>query len=136
MNASTLLAVLDGRGIRLAARAGKLLIDAPRGAVTDEDLAALRAGKAALLALLSRGGTPDPLADRLGPALDDDAPGIDVPRNWRWAVACWPHDRWSAWRRRAGELQPPSPTVEQIRAAEFVAYVEMSRATLVSTEPD
>lgn len=63
---------------------------------------------------------------RWGPAIGDPEPGLDVvPSDWRWTVACWSHDRWVEWRRRSGEMQPPSPTVEQIRDADRRAYEEL-----------
>jgi hypothetical protein len=73
---------------------------------------------------------PTFLAERWGPALEDDAPSIDIPRDWRWDVAGWPHEQWVEWRHRAAELQPSNPTAEQIRAAEHLAYVEMTRPKL------
>jgi hypothetical protein len=57
------------------------------------------------------------------------APGIDLPASsWRWTVARWPHPRWVAWRRRAGELEPPGATAEMIRAAEWTAYQQLTRS--------
>jgi DNA primase len=50
-----------------------------------------------------------------------------TPTHWRQKVAGWPHERWSAWRARVTELLPSTPTAEQIRVAEQLVYVEMSR---------
>jgi hypothetical protein len=68
---------------------------------------------------------PVDLTRRWGPGLADATPAIDVPKDWRWTVANWPHDRWVAWRRRSAELQPEGPTAEQIAAADHEAYLEL-----------
>ena len=94
--------------------------------------------------LLMDGGEDDPVAEtrdqhppepprwedlaamKWGPTLDDPEPGLDVPANdWRWVVANWPPDRWSAWYRRAGELEPPGADADAIRAAQLLAYEEL-----------
>lgn len=62
---------------------------------------------------------------RWGPAVGDTTPGIDVPHDWRSAIASWPHGRWSRWRALAGELlagQDDEPTAEDIRAADHLAF--------------
>lgn len=51
-------------------------------------------------------------------------PTINIPPNWRWSVANWPHERWTRWRRYVGEfasLDGP-PTVEDIKGAELAVY--------------
>ena len=53
-------------------------------------------------------------------------PGIVIPRDWRSAVAGWPHWRWVAWRQRAWKLQPPNATAEEITAADLAAYEQMA----------
>src|SRR5215210_4040649 len=58
MNASLLLEDLQGRGITLAANGDRLIIDAPKGALTDELRQVLAAHKLEILALL--GGEPRP----------------------------------------------------------------------------
>lgn len=129
MTALDLLAEARRRDIRLAPRGERLGYDAPPGALTPEFRSALAVHKAELLALLAPGETPSPLADRWGPSLDHDEPSIVIPADsWRWTVANWPHERWAAWRRRAGELEPPDASAEQIRVAERLAYQEMTRA--------
>jgi hypothetical protein len=125
MTALDLLSVARRRGIVLAPRGDRLGYDSPPGALTPDLRSALAQHKAELLALL----TADPFAARWGPALDDDVPGIDLPANsWRWVVAGWPHDRWVAWRRRSGELEPLNATAEMIRTAEHLAFIELSRS--------
>jgi hypothetical protein len=57
------------------------------------------------------------------PSADD--PAIDIPPNWRWDLAHWPHERWSRWRRYVGEFLESldeHADVEDIRTAERAAY--------------
>jgi hypothetical protein len=76
------------------------------------------------------------------PGSSPDCPMLDVPAGgWRWAVANWPHDRWSAWRQRATAIlaeadaairpedraEAPRPDAEEIRRAERRAFDEMTR---------
>jgi hypothetical protein len=64
---------------------------------------------------------------RWGPGLtDDDAPIVIPFDHWRRTVAAWPHDRWSAWHRRWGELAPPGSTAEVILEAQRLAFDEIS----------
>ena len=75
---------------------------------------------------------PDPWsvlsAQRWGPSLEHDNPGIDVSiDDWRWTVANWPVARWSAWRALAGKLlDVEHPTVTEIEAAERRAFEELT----------
>jgi hypothetical protein len=52
MTVAVLIAGLARRGVRLSARTGKLLVDAPTGVLTPVDLGVMRENKAALLAAL------------------------------------------------------------------------------------
>jgi hypothetical protein len=66
---------------------------------------------------------------------------LDVPPDWRWTVANWPHDRWSAWRQRVTAIlaeadaaivaedraEAPRADVEEIHQAERLAFDEMTR---------
>jgi hypothetical protein len=75
------------------------------------------------------------------PGSSPDCPEIDAPPDWRWAVADWPHDRWSTWRQRVTAIlagaddqvvaedraEAPRADVEEIRAAELRAFEEMTR---------
>lgn len=50
---------------------------------------------------------------------------IVIPRDWRWAVASWPHERWVRWREQATAMLEDlddEPTAEDIRAADCAAY--------------
>lgn len=65
---------------------------------------------------------------RWGPSLFHDEPGIDVPPDWRSAVAGLPQDRWMAWRRRSEKIQATlghPPTADEIRAADRQAAAEI-----------
>src|SRR4051812_14148010 len=106
MSAPTLLASLTRRGVTLSARGDRLVVEASRGTITDEDLRALSPPRAGLTAVLPRPAAPPPPAGRpdgpRGPGLTADPAGADVPSgSWRWRVANWGHARWSAWRARA-----------------------------------
>jgi hypothetical protein len=64
-------------------------------------------------------------SQRWEPALEDDEPGVDVPRDWRWAAANLPADRWSRWRKYTGEFlasDDEPATVEGIKGAELAAF--------------
>jgi hypothetical protein len=84
------------------------------------------------------------------PGSSPDSPEIDIPADdWRWTVANWPHERWSAWRRRvttilavADELvlmedreDAPRADVEEIRAAERRAFDELTSFAGVTLPP-
>ncbi len=55
------LLVLASRGVALIPRQGKLVVDAPAGALSDRDRELLTRHKAELLALLTSGAAPDAL---------------------------------------------------------------------------
>jgi hypothetical protein len=58
------------------------------------------------------------------PSPDPDPP-IVVPRDWRWAAANLPPERWSRWRRYTGEFLASldeHADVADIRAAERAAF--------------
>lgn len=69
-------------------------------------------------------GGPD-LAERWGPGLTDDSPGVTVPPDWRSEVARWPHERWAGWRREVtgylDALGRPA-TADEIRSVEYAAW--------------
>jgi hypothetical protein len=69
---------------------------------------------------------PLDLSARRGPGQEDDTLAREIWCDWRWAVANWPHDRWLAWRRRAGELLPERPSAEEVREADRRAYLELA----------
>jgi hypothetical protein len=133
MTAAALLNEARRLGIILAPHGDRLGYESPPGALTPDLRTALTAHKAELLALLTAEGlpprSPPNLSVRWGPGRADSTPGIDQPTSdWRWRVAHWLAPLWAAWLRRAGELEPPAPTAEQIRAAEWQSYQEMTRA--------
>jgi len=73
MTLSELVETLEARGVKLSLR---LVVDAPRGALTDVVKTALAAHKPALLARLGRDAQWEALAtQRWGPALNDPTPG-------------------------------------------------------------
>lgn len=71
MTAKTLLAELHAAGIAVQVHAGRLKLDAPRGALTDSVLSAVRDSKVELLKLLE----PTDVAPTLGAALFHRGPG-------------------------------------------------------------
>ncbi len=87
MTPSALVASLTGRGAKLSARDGRLVIDAPAGTVTPDDRAELARLKAAVLALLAA-----------GPELPSWPPR---PAE----LAGWPVESREKWGRRANELE-------------------------------
>jgi hypothetical protein len=123
--------------VRLSVVGDRLAYNAPPGLMTAELRSALAAHKPALLALLT-GESPsdgpaepakpafDP-SERWGPALADAAPALDVPRDWRWTVAHWPHDRWVAWRRLSAEVEARARTATagMITLADHLAFMEI-----------
>jgi len=74
MTASALMGCLSRRGVRLTAQEERLVIDAPRGVLTDADREELRAHKAELVALL----TPPPTTSEGGFGQPPVITGIDV----------------------------------------------------------
>jgi hypothetical protein len=81
------------------------------------------------------------------PGSSPDSPMLDVPgEDWRWAVANWPHDRWSDWRRRVtailteadaerttedgGDSALVDDRSDEIRAAGRRAFDEMTRPSV------
>lgn len=75
MTLHDLMHALDARGVKLSLR---LVVDAPRGAVTDDLRTALDAHKPHLLARLGRDAQWEILAaQRWGPALNDPPPADD-----------------------------------------------------------
>ena len=70
-----------------------------------------------------------PTPEILWPEACPDNISITIPRDWRRTVSTWPMPRWLAWRSRSAELQPPSPTADEIRAADHAAYLELSTPT-------
>jgi hypothetical protein len=132
MDGLTLLEQGRAAGLTIESDGDRLIIRGPRRAT---DLAReILEHKAELVALLGPPTPPDwptLAAQRWGPALDHDEPGIDVPADsWRWQVAHWPHARWAAWRDRSAAIlphvDPDLSGAAAIRAAEFVAYLEMT----------
>lgn len=86
MSATTLIQTLGGRGIRLASRGDRLVIDAPKGALTEADRRAMAEHKAELLVLITA-AQPDPFDALTGPRRtpwgtrvwsDPDAPAIEL----------------------------------------------------------
>ena len=86
MSAATLISDLGERGIRLATRGDRLVIDAPKGALTEADRRAIAEHKPELLALVGATG-PDPLDALRGPRRtpwgslvwsDPDEPAIEL----------------------------------------------------------
>jgi tubulysin polyketide synthase-like protein len=76
MTLSELVETLDVRGVKLTLR---LVVDAPRGALTDQIKSALAAHKPSLLARLGKEAEWEHLsAQRWGPALNDPIPETDV----------------------------------------------------------
>lgn len=63
MTATTLLNDLAARGVRVWAEAHRLKLDAPRGALTDQDKARLAEHKPELLALLTNGQQSEATTD-------------------------------------------------------------------------
>jgi len=65
------------------------------------------------------------LAERWGPGLTDDTPGITIPRDWRDEMAGWPQPLWVEWRRMATEyisgLGRPAEA-DEIWAADYCAW--------------
>ncbi len=58
-SAQQLIADLENRGIRLLADGGRLILDAPKGALTPQEVERIRAHKAGIMALLTRPGRHD-----------------------------------------------------------------------------
>ena len=78
MNLPELVEALEARGVKLSLR---LVVDAPRGVLTDQIKTALAAHKPALLARLGRVAQWEQLAtQRWGPALNDSTPGIIIDK--------------------------------------------------------
>jgi hypothetical protein len=103
MNAPTLMAALTGRGVRLAADGDRLILDAPRGAVTEGERAALGRHKAEVLALLKGPRQEDPVAPPPWPPRDPE-------------LTTWPVEWRERWGRRAAVLEGagvPWPLSEQ-----------------------
>ncbi len=156
MSPLALMAHARVRGLRISAEGGVLVCEGPLSAMTPSLRAELAAAKGPLLALLRATADtadgcylvpPDADPDADIPAVAEDIPGPTdrgqiwinpeaysevhwPPRReadaWRWEVACWPHDRWVAWRRRSTELQPPWPRAAVIAEADYVAYLEVA----------
>jgi len=77
MTLPELMDALEARGVKLSLR---LVVDAPRGVMTDQIKAALAAHKPTLLARLGRDAQWEHLASqRWGPALNDQP---EPPRGW------------------------------------------------------
>lgn len=123
MNATAVLAESERRGIKLGAKAGKLVIDAPRGAVDDAFRESLAEAKDELILLL------DPSAERWGPSRTSDDPSIHIPADrWRWRIACGSWPRWLAWHNLTDELMPANATAETIAEVQHEAYRRLEDA--------
>lgn len=125
MTAAVLIGQFRARGVRLSARDGQVLIDAPRGTLGLTDLDLLRNRKPDLLACLAEN-----VAEVENPSPDDnpieDGP-IEVPANgWRWILATWKPLRWRAWHARACDLATPGSSAEATLLAQYVAFLELS----------
>lgn len=70
------------------------------------------------------------------PELPEEAIGCPPDSSWRWAVASWPHARWSAWLGRTEELLGPGAGAVEILAAQWRAYRELSHEARRVPRPD
>jgi TubC N-terminal docking domain len=78
MTLPELVEALEAGGVKLSLR---LVVDSPRGVMTDQIKTALAAHKPTLLARLGRDAQWEQLAaQRWGPALNDPTPGIIIDR--------------------------------------------------------
>jgi TubC N-terminal docking domain len=110
-------------GVRLWVDGDKLRCDAPHGTITSELRDEIARNKTEIINHLTL------ISQRWGPSATSADPPIVVPHDWRSVVASWDHERWSAWRARAGELlatRGDKPTVEEIRTSERMAFLELA----------
>lgn len=105
-----LLAALAARDIRLFAEDGRLVLDAPTGAVTEADRAAIRAHRAELLTLLTPAEVGRPAATGCPRC------GRPSPASGAWCDGClaadWPMLRYPVtvrWAKERGWLRARDP---------------------------
>ncbi len=108
MNALSIVRELEARGVRLElGDSGRLVVDAPKGALDPEEIERLRSAKSAILALLGKPARSnlvdyrDPIPEpRIPPEVADEIRRVEIEayrlgwsRERLWNREFWPHTR-------------------------------------------